>query len=52
MVEEDAYILLRVNQRLNTVCRKGCPGREAHLINTQGLSRYLISTENSGFYVM
>ncbi|KRY66890.1 hypothetical protein T11_3957 [Trichinella zimbabwensis] len=26
---------------------KGCPGREAHWLNTRGLSRYLISIENS-----
>jgi hypothetical protein len=30
MVEEDAYELLRMNQRLNTFSRKECPGREAH----------------------
>jgi hypothetical protein len=34
---------------LNTFCRKGCPGRKAHWLNTQGLSRYLISMENSNF---
>jgi hypothetical protein len=26
----NAYTLLWVNQGLNTFCRKGCPGREAH----------------------
>ena len=45
VVDEDAY----VDQRLNTFCRNGCPGREAHWLNTRGLSRYLISTENSRF---
>jgi hypothetical protein len=45
MVDEEAYILLRVSQRLNSFCRKGCPGREAHWLNT----RYLISMENSRF---
>ena len=34
------YVLLRVDQELNTFCRKGCPGREV---------RYLISIENSRF---
>lgn len=29
VTEEDPYTLLRVNQRLNNFCRKGCPGREA-----------------------
>jgi hypothetical protein len=38
MVDEDVYVLLRVNQRLNTFCRKGCPGREAHWLNTLGLA--------------
>ena len=32
-----------MNQGLNTFCSKGCSGREAHWLNTQGLSRYLIS---------
>jgi hypothetical protein len=30
MPDGDAYISLSVNQRLNTFCRKGCPGRETH----------------------
>jgi hypothetical protein len=51
MADEDAYTLLRVNQRLNTFCSKGCPGRETHWINTWGLSRDFISMENSRFYV-
>ena len=46
VVDEDAY----VDQRLNTFCRNGCPGREAHWLNTRGLSRYHISMENSRFY--
>ena len=37
----------RVSQRLNTVCRKEYPGREAYCLSPQGLSRYLISTENN-----
>ena len=49
MVNVNAYTLLGVNQRLNTFCEKGCPGREAHWLNTQGLSRHLISMENSRF---
>jgi hypothetical protein len=51
MAGEDASNLLRVNKKLNSFCRKGCLGREAHWLNTQGLSRYLISTKNSRFYV-
>ena len=50
MVDEDAYILLSVDQRLNTFCRKECPGRKAHWLNTWGLSRHLISMEKSKFY--
>ena len=42
-----AYHLLRVDQRLNTFCKKECPGREAYWLNTQSLSGYLISMENS-----
>lgn len=34
MVDEDALVLLRVNQESNTFCRKGCPGRKAHWLNT------------------
>jgi hypothetical protein len=30
MADANAYILLRVKQGLNTLCRKECPGREAH----------------------
>jgi hypothetical protein len=43
------YVLLSVNQELNTFFRKECPGREAHWMNTPGLSRYLISMENARF---
>ena len=49
MADVNVYILLKVNQELNTFCGKECPGREAHWLNTQGLSRYLISMENSRF---
>ena len=49
MADVNSYNLLRMNQGLNTFCRKGCPGREAHWLNTRGLSRYLISMENSRF---
>jgi hypothetical protein len=49
MADVNAQVLLRVTQGLNTSCRKGCPGREAHWLNTAGLSRCLISMENSGF---
>lgn len=52
MVDEDALVLLRVNQELNTFCRKGCPGRKAHWLNTWVLSRYLVSIENIRFYAM
>ena len=45
LADEDAYNLLRVDHRLSTLCRKGCPGREAHW------SRYLISMKNSRLYV-
>lgn len=31
-----AYHLLRVEQRLNTFCRKGCPGRDACCLNLFG----------------
>jgi hypothetical protein len=48
MADRNIY-LLRVNQRLNTFCRKGCPGKEAHWLNTGGLSRYLIRMENCRF---
>jgi hypothetical protein len=48
MVDEEAGVLLRVNQGLNTFCRKGCSGREAHWLNIQGLSRF-ISMEYSRF---
>ena len=46
---KDAYNLLRADQRLNTVCRERSPGREAHWLDTQCLSRYHISMENAGF---
>ena len=49
LAEKDANNFLRVDQGLNTFCRKGCPGREAHWLNTRGLSGYLISMENSRF---
>jgi hypothetical protein len=44
--------LLRMNQRLNNFCRKVFPGREAHWLNTLGLSIYLISIESSKFYAI
>jgi hypothetical protein len=37
----------RVDQRLNTFCKKECPGRKAYWLNPQSLSGYLISMENS-----
>ena len=37
--DEDAYILLRIDQGLSAFYWKGCPGREAHWLNTGGLSR-------------
>ena len=49
MAKVNAYTLVRVNWRLNTFCRKECPGRVANWLNTQGLSRYLISTETARF---
>lgn len=39
-----AYNFLRVDQRLNTLCRKNV--WEGIWLNSQGPSRYLISTEN------
>lgn len=45
-MDEDAYVLLGVDQGLNTFCRSGCLGREAHWLNTQGLSRCLMSMES------
>jgi hypothetical protein len=45
----NVYILLGVKEGLNTFCRKKCPGREAHWLNTPDLFKYLISMENSGF---
>jgi hypothetical protein len=33
VVKINAYDLLRVDQRLNTFCRKECPGREAYCLN-------------------
>jgi hypothetical protein len=39
MADVNAYILLRMNQGLNTFYRKGYPGREVHWLNTGGLSR-------------
>ena len=44
------YVLLSVNQELNTFCGKECPGKEVHWLDTPSLSRYLISMENSGIY--
>ena len=49
MADVNAYVFLRVNQGLNTLCGKECSGREAHWLSTQSLSRYLISMENSRF---
>lgn len=46
MADVNAHILLRVNQGLNTFCRKGCVGRRAHTKH-RALSRHLISMENS-----
>ena len=48
----DAYYLLRVDQRLNTFCRKGCPGREAYCLDPQAPSQYLISRENTVLITM
>jgi hypothetical protein len=41
-----AYILLRVNQGLNTFSRKGCPGKEKAYLDTALAWRTL------GFYAM
>lgn len=41
------YHLLRVDQVLTISGRKECLGREAHCLNPQGPSQYLISMENS-----
>jgi len=43
------YTLLRANQRLNTLCRRECPERESHWLNSWVPSRYLISMENCSF---
>ena len=53
MANVNVFILLIVNQGLNTFCWKECLGRDAHWLNTWDLSRYLINMENSrntGFY--
>lgn len=50
MADKDSCILLRVNQRFNTFCRKGCPGRKARWLNTCDLFRYFISWRTVGFY--
>lgn len=34
MAGVNAYIILKVNQGLNTFCREECLGREAHQLNT------------------
>ena len=49
VVNVNAYTLLRVNQGLKPFFGKGCPGREAHWLNTPGLSGYLINMENARF---
>lgn len=49
MVSVNAYTFLRLNQGLSIFFEKECPGREAHWLNMLGLSRYLISLENSRF---
>jgi hypothetical protein len=46
----EAFDLLRVYQKLNIFCRKEFPGRKSHWLDIQGLSRYLISIENSRLY--
>ena len=38
MVDMNIFVLLSVNQGLNTFFRKACPGREAHWLNMCGLS--------------
>lgn len=49
--ENDAYNLLRVDQRLNAFCRKECLRREAHWISPwTGPPRYFINMESSGLY--
>jgi hypothetical protein len=45
----NVYILLGVNQGVDTFWGKECPGREAYWLNTRGLARYLINMENSRF---
>lgn len=47
MVDVNVYTLLRVNQELNSFCRKECLGREADWLNLLVLSRYLIIMERS-----
>ena len=49
VVKINAYDLLRVDQRLNTFCRKECLGREGYWLNPWGLSIYiyLIRMQNS-----
>lgn len=41
MTGEDAYDLLRVSQSLSTLCKKGSPGREAHLLTLGALDTSL-----------
>lgn len=51
MEENGSIPLPQVGPEMKYLCRKGCPGREAHWLDSQSPSRYLISVENSVLYV-
>jgi hypothetical protein len=51
MADEDAYVLLRVNQELNTFCRKGCPGRSS-LATLEAYLDTSLAWRTLGFYAM
>ena len=52
LVEKGIYDLLRVDQKLNTFCRKRSSRREVYWLNPWGLSRYLICMETSRLYAI
>lgn len=46
------YVLLTVNQELNSFCRRGWLGKEAHWLNTQGLLDNSLTWRTLGFYAV
>jgi hypothetical protein len=49
MADVNAYTLIKVNQGLNTFCRRGCPGREAHWLNIQAYLDTSLAWRTLGF---